>query len=149
MESLAEVSGIEDVAVLEKLVLLGVRSETLAALSLYPLVAVAWADGRVDRHEREAVLRGAEECGVAPDSVSHELIRGWLEQRPDAVLQRAWTALVAELSGRVEPDWRTVFARELLARARAVADASGAFLALDNISEDEQRVLDELRAAFE
>jgi tellurite resistance protein len=149
MEALAGISGIEDVAVLEKLVLLGVRSETLAALTLYPLVAVAWADGKVDRHEREAVLRGAEECGVAPGSVSLELLRGWLEQRPDAVLQDAWRALVSELSRRVEPDWRTVFARELLARARAVADASGGFLALDNISEDEQRVLDELRAAFE
>ena len=59
MESLAEVSGITDVEVLEKLVGLGVRSETLTALSLYPLVAVAWADGHVDRHERETVLQGA------------------------------------------------------------------------------------------
>ncbi len=149
METLAEVSGIEDVEVLEKLVLLGIRSETLAALTLYPLVAVAWADGNVDRHERDAVLRAAEECGVAPGSVAHDLIAGWLTERPDALLLRAWRGFAAELAGRVTPEWRVVFARELLARAHAVADASGGFLALDKTSSVEQRVLDELRRAFE
>ena len=101
METLAEVSGIEDVEVLEKLVLLGIRSETLAALTLYPLVAVAWADGDVDRHEQEAVLRGAEECGVAPGSVAFDLIAGWLDEQPDALLLGAWRALVGELVRRV------------------------------------------------
>jgi hypothetical protein len=59
MLTLAEVSGIEDVEALERLAPLGVGGESLAALTLYPLVAVAWADGKVDRHEREAVQRGA------------------------------------------------------------------------------------------
>jgi tellurite resistance protein len=149
MATLADVSGIDDVEVLEKLVLLGVRSETLAALSLYPLVAVAWADGTVDRHERDAVLRGATECGLEPGSVSHELLGDWLEERPAAVLFEAWKALVAELSRQVTPEWRLVFARELLGRAHAVAEASGGFLALEKTSGSEQRVLDELRAAFE
>ena len=149
METLAEVSGIEDVEVLEKLVLLGIRSETLAALTLYPLVAVAWADGDVDRHEQEAVLRGAEECGVAPGSVAFDLIAGWLDEQPDALLLGAWRALVGELVLRVTPEWRVVFAREFLARAHAVADASGGFLALDKTSGVEQQLLDELRGAFE
>jgi tellurite resistance protein len=149
METLAEVSGIEDVEVLEKLVLLGIRSETLAALTLYPLVAVAWADGKVDRHEREAVLRGARECSVAPGSVSYDLLAGWLEERPDAVLLRAWQGLVRELAGQVDAEWRLVFARELLARAHAVAEASGGFLALEKTSADEQTVLDRLRDAFQ
>ena len=149
METLAEVSGIDDVEVLEKLVLLGIRSETLAALTLYPLVAVAWADGKVDRHEREAVLRGASDCGVAPDSVSYGLLDAWLEERPDAVLLAAWEGLVRELTRQVDAEWRTVFARELLGRARAVAEASGGFLALEKTSADEQGVLDKLRRAFE
>jgi tellurite resistance protein len=149
MESLAAISGIEDVEVLEKLVVLGVRSETLAALTLYPLVAVAWADGRVDVHERETVLRGAAECGVEPGSVSHHLIEDWLDEHPAAVLLEAWKALVSELSRQVTPEWRLVFARELLGRAHAVAEASGGFLALEKTSSSEQRVLDKLRGAFE
>ena len=149
MQTLAEVSGIEDVEVLEKLVLLGIRSETLAALTLYPLLAVAWADGVVDRHERDAVLRGAEECGVEPGSVAHDLIRGWLTERPDTLLLGAWRGFARELASRVTPEWRVVFARELLARAQAVADASGGFLALDKTSSVERRVLDTLRSAFD
>ena len=149
METLAEVSGIDDVEVLEKVVLLGIRSETLAALTLYPLVAVAWADGKVDRHEREAVLRGAHECGVASGSVSYDLLAAWLEERPDAVLLAAWQGLVRELASQVDAEWRVVFARELLSRANAVAEASGGFLALEKPSADEQTVLDRLRTAFE
>lgn len=148
MASLADVSGIHDVEVLEKLVLVGVRSETLAALTLYPLVAVAWADGKVDRHERQAVLNGAARCGVEPGSVSHDLLSGWLAREPDTVLLDAWKALVAEIARRVDDDWREIFTRELLSRAFAVADASGGFLALEKISAEEQQVLDELRAAF-
>lgn len=149
METLADVSGIRDVEVLEKLVLLGIRSESLAALTLFPLVAVAWADGSVDRHERQVVLRGAAECGVEPGSVAHELIASWLEAPPDRLLLSAWRGFARALAGRVTPEWRVVFARELLARAHAVAEASGGFLALDKTSGAEQQVLDELRDAFD
>jgi tellurite resistance protein len=137
------------VEVLEKLVALGVRSETLAALTLYPLVAVAWADGKVDRHERDAVLRAARECGLKPEGISYDLLASWLDQQPDAVLLAAWTSLVREICRQAEPEWRVIFAQELLTRAGAVADASGGFLALDKTSDEEQVVLDQLRAAFE
>ena len=149
MESLAEVSGIEDVEVLEKLVLLGIQSETLAALTLYPLVAVAWADGTVDRHERDAVLRSATECGIAAGSVAHDLIASWLEEQPGSLLRQTWQEYTRQLAARVSPEWRVVFGRELLARAHAVADASGGFLALDKTSSVERQALDELRAVFE
>ena len=84
-----------------------------------------------------------------PGSVSYDLLAGWLEERPDAVLLRAWQGLVRELAGQVDAEWRLVFARELLARARAVAEASGGFLALEKTSPDEQTVLDRLRDAFQ
>lgn len=148
METLAEVSGITDVPLLEKLVVLGIGSETLAALTLYPLVAVAWADGKVDRHERGTVLKAAEECGLTRASVSHELLADWLEHEPDALLLTAWKGFVAELSGQLTVEWRTIFEREILARARAVANASGGFLALDKTSGVEERVLNELMEAF-
>jgi len=149
MESLADVSGIEDIEVLEKLVLLGIQSETLAVLTLYPLVAVAWADGTVDRHERDAVLRSATECGMAPGSVAHDLVASWLEEPPGSLLRQAWQEYTQQLTARVSPEWRVVFGRELLARAHAVADASGGFLALDKTSSVERRVLDDLRSVFE
>ena len=55
-EALASVSGIKSDAVLQHLVDMNVRPETLAALSAIPLVEVVWADGHVDDKERKVVL---------------------------------------------------------------------------------------------
>jgi hypothetical protein len=148
MESLAEISGIEDVEVLEKLVVLGLGHEALAALTLYPLVAVAWADGKVDSRERETALAAAIECGLERDGVSYHLLEDWLEHAPDALLLRAWQGFVRELAQQMTPEWRATFEHELLRRSRAVANASGEFLALDKTSKSEQRVLDGLRSSF-
>ena len=149
MESLARVSGIADVAVLEKLAVLGLGHETLAALTLYPLVAVAWADGHVDRRERETVLNAAVECDLERDGVSYKLLGDWLKHPPDALLLRAWKGFVRELARQLTPEFRATFEHELLRRARAVANATGGFLALDKTSSSEQRVLDELRYSLE
>ena len=54
---------VADDAVLEKLANFGMDASTLAALSLAPLVLVAWADGEVDAKERDAVLAAAAEVG--------------------------------------------------------------------------------------
>lgn len=148
METLAAVSGIEDIAVLEKLALLGIGHETLAALTLYPLVAVAWADGNSDHNEREAVLEAARECGLEPSGVSYRLLAEWLEHRPDSLLLAAWKGFIAEISQSLTAEWRETLEREILKRARAVANASGGFLALDKTSGVEQQVLEELIAAF-
>ena len=56
---LSRVSGILDEKVLDELVRLQIGPETLAALSLVPLVTVAWADGLMEARERKAVLEGA------------------------------------------------------------------------------------------
>ena len=63
-EDLAAASGIQNPAVLEALAAVGVRAETLTALALVPLVAVAWADGEVQTGERFAILRAAHELGL-------------------------------------------------------------------------------------
>ena len=63
-EALSAASGITHDAVLEKLAALDIRSETLATLSLIPLVAVAWADGSIDDKERGAVSSRAVELGM-------------------------------------------------------------------------------------
>ena len=49
---LRKITGIDDEKVLDTLVALHVNHETLAAFALYPLVEVAWADGRVEDRER-------------------------------------------------------------------------------------------------
>ena len=132
MEALAEASGIRDVALLEHLVLMGIRGETLAALTLYPLVAVAWADGRIDRRERQSVLDAADHCGLKPDSDSYQLLVDWLDRSPpDDLLLTAWKGVVSELCAEMDDEAKGRFREQIFARTRAVANASGGFLALD------------------
>src|ERR1041384_7483850 len=81
-EALAKASGITKPEVLDTLVKLGIRAETLAALSVVPLVEVAWADGTLDARERQAVLEHAVHAGITRGSTAYGLLEAWLERRP-------------------------------------------------------------------
>ncbi len=61
---------------------LGITPETAPAFFLAPLVQVAWAEGKVGKHEREKVLRLARERGVADDTPANAQLVEWLRQRP-------------------------------------------------------------------
>ena len=149
MEALASASGIGDSAVLEKLAALEIGADTLAALSLTPLVAVAWASGVVEARERKAVLQAAGAEGLKTDEVSYQLLESWLSQRPGPELVSVWSDYLGALSAHLDQAARGALKNELLGRARAVAEAAGGFLGLGNkVSDEEARVLDELEAAF-
>ena len=148
-EGLAALTGIENDALIESLVGLELRPETWAALSLLPLVEVAWADGNVDDKERQAVLSAAEANGVGRGSASRELLESWLAERPASGYLEAWGASMVEICAHLQPEERETMRREVTQRARRVAEATGGFLGLGNrISPDEQRVLDDLDKAF-
>lgn len=148
-ESLSAASGIRDDAVLEQLAELGLASETLAALSLAPLVEVAWADGGVDQREREAVLAAAEQVGIVKGEPSAQLLENWLEERPGSELHLAWKEYVEALSRQLSAEAAAALRQDLLGRARAVAEASGGLLGFGaKVSVSERAVLEELEKAF-
>lgn len=148
-EALATASGITDAAVLEQLVAMDVSSETLAALSLVPLVEVAWADGKLDAKERSAILAAAEQSGLSKGSASYRLLEEWLGEQPSPQLLVAWKGYVAALSGTLDAQARQALKQDLLGRARAVAEAAGGFLGFGKrVSRAEQAVLTELEQAF-
>ena len=148
--ALAETSGIRDEAVLDKLVAMNINSETLAAMSLVPLVAVAWADGTIDPNERSAVLRAAEQEGLSKQSPNYELLNGWLANRPPPDLITVWKQYVAALVANLDDPARTTLKTQIMGRARSVAEASGGFLGLTaRISDAEKRVLHDLEEIFQ
>jgi tellurite resistance protein len=148
-EALASVTGLKDEALLDKLVGLDLRPETWAALSLVPLVEVAWADGSIDPKERVAVLSAAEANGVTRGSAPFQLLEQWLEERPAAGYLEAWGASIVALCRELDESERGGMKREVLGRAQRVAEAAGGFMGLGSkTSADEQRVLDELARAF-
>lgn len=147
-EQLATASHIRDRAVVDKLVELGLDAASWTALSLVPLVELAWADGTVAARERKAVLAAAVEQGISPDSPGHRLLESWLEQRPDPALFATWGAYAVELAGKLDPLERAELRRTVVERAQKVAEAAGGLLGLGAVSEAEKRVLAELEKPF-
>jgi hypothetical protein len=147
-ETLATASGITDAALLDRLVELDLCAETLLALSLVPLVEVAWADGEIQDKERTAILAAAEEKGLAAGTPGYEMLASWLRRKPSAVLLETWREYVTSLRSTLDADALATLQEEILGRTRAVAAAAGGVLGLASISAAEKRMLADLEAAF-
>ncbi len=148
-ETLAALSGIADPALLDLLLAQGIDAETWLAVSLVPLVEVAWADGQVEAAERRAVLAAAAANGVLPGTPSHALLEGWLATRAAEGLLQAWGEYTVALCARLPAAERESLKRQVVGRARAVAEAAGGILGLGRkVSAREEEVLRELEKAF-
>jgi hypothetical protein len=149
-DALAGASRIQDDALLDRLVELEIGPDTWTALSLIPLVEVAWADGVLEARERRAILEAAANTGVTPGKASYDLLETWLGQRPDARLLEAWGEYVVGIAARLDETGRRTLHDEILGGARRIAQAAGGILGLGNkISSEEQAVLDRLDRAFD
>jgi hypothetical protein len=145
-ESLAKASGITNPAALEKLLELGIRAETVAALSVVPLAEVAWADGTLDAKERRAIMDHAR---IDRDSNAGALLEAWLDRRPEPTLLTAWTHLVQGMCEQLDAEGCARLKAGLLERAAAVAAASGGLFGVGSkISRSEAAMLAKLEAAF-
>ena len=149
-ETLAAASGIDDDALLARLAGLGIRAETLAALTLIPLVEVAWADGEMHDRERDAVLRGAESSGIPRQSPSYGLLEIWTRDRPAPELLHTWVDYIRALCVELTDEQRRRLAEKIVGRARAVAQAAGGLLGVGpRVSAQEGAMLAELERAFD
>jgi hypothetical protein len=145
-EALSKASGITNPTVLDTLMALGIRSETLAALMIVPLVEVAWADGTLDTRERRAIMQGA---GLTAGSPESAMLDAWLDRRPDPKLLTAWTHLVQGMCEQFDAAAVGRLKTGLLERARAVAAASGGLFGVGSkVSQAEAEMLKTLEAAF-
>jgi tellurite resistance protein len=149
-EALREVVQIEDDAFLDRLIELGIGPETVLALTLVPLIAVAWADGTLDGRERDAIIKAAEEKGVSPETAGHQLLETWLSRRPDQGLFDSWKQYVRDIWGTFTDDERSRMRERTLDWSLAVAEASGGFLGLTSkVSPSERAVIKELEKVLQ
>ena len=148
-EALFAASGISDDAVLDKLVALGVDGATVAALSLVPLVLVAWADGDIDGKERGAALSAAAEAGVDKQGAGYQLLERWLTTKPPSNLLATWTDYIRAISSTMSEQGRGELKADLMGRARSVAEAAGGILGAGwKTSPAEKEMLTRLEKAF-
>jgi len=149
--ALATAAGITDEAVLHLMLEAGLSPQTGAAFALLPLILTAWADGKLDDAERQAVLDAArEESGITADSPAHDMLVHWLAAPPPRKLWRVWREYASALAQNLDANAKQVFKDSVIGRAERVAAASGGILGLGKrISKPERELLDELAAMLD
>ena len=147
-EELKKVSGMSDDAVLDKLVSLGLRANTVAALSLVPLILVAWADGKIQDNEREAILQGAHGKGLEEGTDGYELLQTWLKKPPSDELFTAWEGYIKALAAQLNDEQNRLLKNQIVGFAKMVAAAAGGILGFGKVSATEEAVLHRIEAAF-
>ena len=147
-DELRKASGMTDEAVLEKLVALGLRANTIAALSLVPLIQVAWADGAIQDNERTAILQGAHGKGLEKGTDGYDLLQAWLNKRPSDALYEAWEAYIKALASQLNDEQNRLLKNQIVGFAKMVAASAGGFLGIGRVSASEEKVLARIETAF-
>jgi hypothetical protein len=147
-DELRKASGMTDEAVLDKLVHLGLKANTIAALSLVPLIQVAWADGEIQDNERTAILQGAHGKGLEKGTDGYELLQAWLARKPSDELIEAWEAYIKALASQLNDEQNRLLKNQIVGFAKMVAASAGGFLGIGKVSASEEKVLARIEAAF-
>ncbi len=142
---MATALGFEDEEILEDLFQMGLDRETVVALTLFPLVQIAWADGFPSTKDRTAVLDSVHEAGICEGTPCHRMIEEWLNHRPSSRLWSDWSVYAKSVCGKISPQARESLKTQTLTRAKRVASASGGIPGLlSPISYAEQSILREM-----
>jgi hypothetical protein len=147
-DELRKASGMSDDSVLDKLVGLGLKANTIAALSLVPLIAVAWADGTIQENERVAILQGAHGKGLEQGTDGYDLLQTWLAKQPSEELFTAWEAYIKALASQLNDEQNRLLKNQIVGFAKMVAAAAGGILGFGKVSGAEEKILGRIEGAF-
>ena len=137
-------------AMLDSLEHAKITPESLVSLTLVPLIRVAWADGRIELKEREAILKAASDFNCAEDSPGHKFLAAWLDEPAEAEkLFESWKHYATALVAAVPAESASALKAQIVEHARGVAKATGGILGIHSISDAEEAVLKEIEAAFD
>lgn len=144
MDELAKATGVHDEEVIGHLIDAGIDASNVAALTLTPIVFVAWASGTVSPEERQGVISAALRRGVNSNPLAFRLLEQWLQTRPRRELWQLWKEYASALHDALPPATSDKLRERLLAQAKDVAMASGGVLGVGKICTAEERVLEEI-----
>jgi AcrR family transcriptional regulator len=149
-QKLAQEAGLaEDDPVLKDLEALGWSGDTLKLLHIFPLVEVAWADGKVEPPERALILEAARAQGIVSGSAYDRLLDSLKERPSPERFARAWRILKA-LMDALPADQKTAGTRTLVTLAGDIAKAAGGFFGFGTkVSPEESRTLARIAGELE
>lgn len=148
-DRLKATTGLKDDGVIDELLALGINDDSISALSLFPLVWVAWADGSVEPAEKAAIMKAAAESGIESGSPAGQLLNEWLKRAPGDEVVQAWVDYIGALKSAAGAATFQRVKQTVMQRAHDVADAAGGILGLGRVSSKERGVLQKLEQAFE
>lgn len=148
-ESIMRVTGIANDSLAQEIAGLDVTVETLAAFRLVPLIAVAWADDRIDENERYVILEAAEKSGIKSDEPAMQLLKGWTRKRPSSELFDAWCDYAKALGESLNGELRDALQKEIVKQVEGVAEAAGGLLGFGSVSPNEKKMIARIKAALD
>jgi uncharacterized tellurite resistance protein B-like protein len=135
-QAIAGAVGTTDTDIVDRIEQLGLSGDSTRILDLLPLVHVAWADGRVQKAERAAILAILEARGIPAKSDACLLIEALLEARPSETFLAQSLSLVRDLAARSGKETTDIV--DLCAK---VAEASGGLFGFGSRTNDQERTL--------
>jgi len=145
---MALTAGIVNWKVWDELQQMEITPKTLMAFSLFPAIHVAWADGRVEEAEKQAILKSAEQLGVAASSPAFVLMESWLSGEPHAKLFQAWKQFVDAVRPSLSEEAYLQLRDAAIQRAKTIAGAAGGILGLHKVSRAESAAIAALESVF-
>ena len=145
-------TGIDDLAMLTELQVVGFTPETVTLLPVVPVLEMAWAEGGITPAERGLIVEFARSRGIEEHGVADEQLTAWIARRPDeTVFQCARRLIAAMLSSGVSQAVGRMTASDLVAYCEKIAAASGGIFGLrvGRISAEERVLLSRLASDLE
>jgi tellurite resistance protein len=121
----------------ERISALGFTGERIKIFDLLPLVHVAWADGSVSRKERTTILDVVRARGIQPGTDAFRTVESLLEERPSQEFLDESLAILKEVAGGAR-------AASIVDLCVQVAGASGGFLNMGTVSDEERALIAEI-----
>jgi len=146
-EDLAALLVVSDLELCDRLVRIGITGSTAAALALVPVIDVAWADAKIQDGERHSILGDSTSDYGFSQPESRMLIEYWLKTRPAPAMMTAWVHFVVALGRVMTPGDHDDLRDSIEHLCRGVAAAAGGLLS--KVSGSEEKVLKQIRAAFD
>lgn len=150
LEELSKAIGIDDKDLVQSLMDLGITAHSMAALTMYPMVCVAYADSVLNLEERDLIMKMASEWNMKPGDPGFEVLNHWLVEGPTedgfAVWKKYIQAVMAQMTPQQVADLKLSIMNRSNAVATAVGDVLGRFGNRTNKAED--ALLTEIASVF-
>lgn len=116
---------VDDPALRQRIIDLGITHDTGPALFLAPLVQIAWVDGELTERERETILGLAAARGTEAGSPAHTQILEWMKKQPPTALYDAAVEVIKVGISVLPEEERKQRVDTYADSFRRVAEASG------------------------